>query len=333
MTDVLNITTMVKNILKIIAVSGIFLFIYYFIREGPQNIWMMLKGLSFFNLLILIFLRFLYWLVRSLNWYMVMRTFGSPPLFFKIFMARLGGHSVGYLTPTAKIGGEVIRVFLLGKTNKKKLTASVVIDKMTEFFAGTLVISSGVIIAVFVLPIARELKILLLIFTLSLFIFLLFFFIKQKGGLFLWFTKKIKIGRKFTDNKKEAILDTDRYISEFYKNETGISVFLVLSNIFNYLLWIVEIYLTLRFLGSPGITIFKSFLIASLGSFAFIFPFLPGSLGIFEATYLGLFKIFHIGQVVGIGYIITRRALGLIYAGIGLIPLLRSGFKREKIDL
>ena len=99
---------------------------------------------------------------------------------------------------------------------------------------------------------------------------------------------------------------------------------------FNYLLWIFEIFLTLSFLGSLNITLFKSFIIATLGSFAFLVPLLPGSLGVFEITYLGLFELLGINKVTGVGYIIIRRILGLAFAGTGLFPVIRSGFHREK---
>jgi uncharacterized protein (TIRG00374 family) len=321
---------MLKNILKFIAISGVILFVFYFVKAGPHNIWLKIKELSVLNFFILMLLRLAYWSIRSLNWFVILIKLGASPGFSKVLIARLGGHSVGYLTPTAKVGGEVVRVFLLETVDKKKLAASVVIDKMIEFLSAILVVSSGVITSILILPVSQKIKAFFLILTIILFLLLSFFFMKQIDGFFLWFTKNLRIGRKYFRKKENDIIETDKNISEFYKNETGAFIFLVISNILNYILWIFEIYITMKFLGSLNITLLKSYLIATLGSFAFLFPLFPGSLGIFEATYIGLFRIFYIDQAVGIGYIITRRILGLIYAGIGLFSVIRSGFTSGK---
>lgn len=325
-----NDNSMLKNILKIISISGVILFVFYFVKVGPHNIWLRIRELSVLNFFILILLRLAYWSVRSLNWSIILRKLGTHLGFRKVLIARLGGHSVGYLTPTAKVGGEIVRIFLFETADKKKLAASVVIDKMIEFLSAILVVSSGVIISILILPISQKIKAFFLMLTIILFLLLSFFFMKQIDGFFLWFTKNLRIGKKYFSKKENDILETDKNISEFYKNETGTFIFLVFSNILNYIIWIFEIYITMKFLGSLNITLLKSYLIATLGSFAFIFPLLPGSLGIFEATYIGLFRIFHISQSVGIGYIITRRILGLIFAGVGLFPVIRSGFRSGK---
>ena len=315
--------------MRILALSGILLFIYFFIKDGPVNIWERIKDLSFINFLILFGLRLVYWSVRSFNWHMILRTSEGSPGFLKAFHARLGSHSVGYLTPTAKIGGEVIRVFLLEDIDKRKIAASVIIDKMCEYLASIVIVGSGVVTSILILDLNMGFKCMLLGLTFFLIGILIFFFRKQKEGFLMWFRKKIRIGDKYFSDKEIDIKKTDEYISGFYKYHK--KVFYLVSSIYflNYLLWIFEIFLTLLFLGSLSISLFKSFIIATLGSFAFIFPLLPGSLGIFEVTYLGLFKLLGIATTIGISYIIIRRILGLLLAGIGLVPVFKSGFKKQ----
>ncbi len=320
---------MLKNAMRILALFGVILFVYYFIREGPGNIWGRVKELSILNFLILLILRLVIWSVRSFNWYIILGRLGRRPGLFRVFSARLGSHSLGYLTPAAKIGGEFARIFLLGDMDKKKIIASVVIDKMTEFIASIIIVCCGVSVSVIVLDINTGIKYLLFLITFSLAGVLIFFFRKQKEGILMWFRKRIRIGEKYLSKKESDIEKTDNYISGFYKGNRGVFNFLLLSNMVNYLIWIFEIFLTLSFIGSLNITLFKSFIIATLGSFAFIFPLLPGSLGIFEVTYLGLFELLGINKVIGVGYIIVRRILGLTFAGIGLFPVIRSGFNME----
>ncbi len=88
-------------------------------------------------------------------------------------------------------------------------------------------------------------------------------------------------------------------------------------------LWALEIYLTFRFLGGATPTFFKCFLIVTLGSFYSFLP-VPGSMGVYELTYVSLFALLRIEMRSGMAVILIRRVVGLVWAGIGIIPLMRK---------
>jgi uncharacterized membrane protein YbhN (UPF0104 family) len=75
--------------------------------------------------------------------------------------------------------------------------------------------------------------------------------------------------------------------------------------------------------GAKGITYPESFLVLALGNLAYTLPAVPASLGIYEITFISIFKILGINDSLGITFILVRRVLGLFISGIGIIPLLK----------
>jgi uncharacterized membrane protein YbhN (UPF0104 family) len=73
-------------------------------------------------------------------------------------------------------------------------------------------------------------------------------------------------------------------------------------------------------------------LIVTLGSFAYIVPGLPGAVGVYEMTYISIFTLLGIKIDFGVALVLCRRILALLYAGIGLLPMLkmRKGTKSDK---
>ena len=53
-------------------------------------------------------------------------------------------------------------------------------------------------------------------------------------------------------------------------------------------------------------------------------PALPASLGFYEITYVSLFVLLGIDLEAGTALILIRRILGLVWAGIGIVPLWRG---------
>ncbi len=77
------------------------------------------------------------------------------------------------------------------------------------------------------------------------------------------------------------------------------------------------------FIGVTDISFIDSFLITVLGNLAFIFPFIPGSLGIYEATYIGLFALLGMGAGVALTLVLIRRIIALLLAGLVLLGMLK----------
>ncbi len=312
---------MQKKILKLVWVVGLFLFAFLIYKIGPERILSNIRTLAVKNFLILFFLRFGYWLLRTFGWKVVSDSYGDKIPFLRLFAARLSGYAISYMTPSAHIGGEAIRTMCLKTPNRRKTLASVIVDKTLEIITAIFLAIAGFVIAIVKIPMPRELKVTFLGIALATTSFMIFILFKQKQGFFTWFFRaleKIKIRPRFVARYRDRLNETDTYISDFYAKHKV--PFLLASAIhsFSIFFWALEIWMTLRFLGVVRISLLESFLIVSLGTFAFIIPAIPASLGTYDVTFLALFALFGIKTGAGMTAILIRRIIALGWAGAGL---------------
>jgi len=312
--------------MKVIAFLCLGLFIYIFFKEGPRVIWNLLKDIAWYNWIFLFFLRFIYLNLRTMNWGLICRKFNMNVPFWKLFKARLAGQAVGFFSPQPKIAAEAVRALVLEDVSQRKVFASVVVDKTTELLATIGLVVIGVITAVIIFDIPPGLRLTFIILTLFLVSVIGYFFKKQQKGLFIWLLdlmQKFRIKPWRLESQRDKIQDTDLYIADFYRfhKKTFTRVFLLY--ILQFLLWAFEFHVSLLAVGAKGITYPESFLVLALGNLAYTLPAVPASLGIYEITFISIFKILGINDSLGITFILVRRVLGLFISGIGIIPLLK----------
>ncbi len=317
---------MKRKILNAVALLSLGFFIYIVYKMDPAQIWEILKRMSWQQCAALFLLRLLFWLIRAVNWQVVLQRYDSPHSLWQLLQARVVGHAVGYLTPSAKIGGEAVRVVFLNTGDRKKVLASIIVDKTIEWCATIILIILGVLLAINRAPLSSRHQWTFILLSAGALAFILFFIKKQRSGFFIWLLnglKKMKISFAFLEKKRDTIAETDRHISAFYRDHKKTFIALFLSYIAMMFVWTLEIYFTFRFIGAGQVTVMESFLVVVLGSFAFVLPGIPGSIGVYEVTYLSVFAILGIQLDHGVAQVLVRRVMGLLWAFIGLAPLLK----------
>lgn len=300
-------------------------FIIYTI--GPGRIWQNIKKLTWQYFLILVALRILYWVLRTINWKVILDEYGGNVSFLELFRARMCGHAVNQLTPTAQVGSEVARILVTNCSSKKLSAASVIVDKTIELLSGALFIALGVTVLFARIALPVKLKFFFIGGVVLFALFILFVFFKQQKGLLVWVIdcmSRIKIRFKFMEKAREKLKETDEHISEFYRNHRRAFLKVFFLYILLTLFWATEIHLNIMFIGIKDISFVDSFLVTILGNLAYIFFFVPGSLGISEATYVGLFALLGMGTDIGLSLVLMRRILGLLLAGFGLGGMLKT---------
>ncbi len=319
---------MKKKIIIILSLIGVILFINLIVKIGLRTIWDTVKNISPEYFLILLLIRFLFWYIRTLNWKIIMEKCQITLPFWKIFKARVAGFAVNYLTPSANIGGEAARIMLVNNKSDKNALASVILDKTIELIATIFFVMAAVAVAIYKIPMPMVQKYIYAGFVIFSVFSMIFILRKQHQGLLKWIIlklEKVKISFKFIRNNMDKIKEVDKNISSFYKYSKK-SFFTVLVLYFiQMLVWTTEIYFSLHFLGLTEITFLKSFLIVALGSIAFVMPVLPGGIGVYELTYLAIFKLLGLSTTFGMALVITRRVIALTWAGLGLIFLVNAG--------
>jgi uncharacterized protein (TIRG00374 family) len=315
-----------RKIVRLAAAAGIVIFAFIIYKIGPRQILQHIKQLSPRNFFILVVLRILYWVLRTMSWKAVLDQYEGSPSLLNLFIARMGGHAVSQLTPMSQVGSETTRVFMAGCPNAKISVASVIIDKTIEYFSVVLFTIAGVLTLFFRISLPGDLQAFFVGVTLLSGLFVAFIIARQKKGLIGWLISllaRIKIRPKFLKRHSEKIKETDEHISSFYRNHPRafLKVFLFYSLLMMF--WVAEVHLSILFIGVGDISLVDSFLITSLGNLAFILSFIPGSLGVYEAAYVGIFALLGMGAAEGLTLVLVRRLIAMVLAGLGLLGMLK----------
>ncbi|MBN2246079.1 MAG: flippase-like domain-containing protein, partial [Candidatus Aminicenantes bacterium] len=229
-----------KFVLNAAWIIGIGLIVILVIKTGPGQIWLNIKSVSLVNFLILFCLRFIYWLLRTFYWRIILNRFEPGLPFFHLFQARMAGHAISYLTPAAHLGGEVIRTLMVNCPNRRKCLASVILDKTIEILTVILFTVIGLSIALIRIPIPSNLKFFLISSVAIVCLFIVFLIYKQKKGLLIWITDlvgKTRIRFKALEKKRDKIEEADHYISEFFSVHRKYLIHSILSYAFIIFFW------------------------------------------------------------------------------------------------
>lgn len=326
---------MSKRLTHLLTVLGIAVMVGIICAIGPGVIWGHIRRITLLNLLILLGLRLLYWMLRTVIWKVVLNVFDRDIGFYALFRARMAGHAVSQLTPTAQVGGEATRIMVLGEIGKKISVSSVVIEKTIELFTSVFftLIGMAALFARFSLPVKTKIFFISAVTLATLLV--IFLQLKQRQGLLSWMVRlvyRIRIARGIIDRNREKIAETDRYISDFYVSHKATFLLTFLLFTLLTLFWVTEVHLNLVYIRTD-ITLGESFLITTLGSLSMIVPFIPASLGIYEATYAGLFIVLGLNAGVGVTLVMIRRIIALVMAGVGLLCMPFSRKRKQLLSV
>lgn len=313
--------------------AGIVLFVNVILETGVNNIISTLRNFSILYFGVYYVVQFINFIFLTWRWKIILKHFDHSPHFFSLILHRMSGWTVSFLTPSAQIGGEPIRVMLLGKDGVRKRDAvfSVVVDKVMQL--------TGLIIFVllgFLFLLSRHLVSGDVFWTISL---SLVFFIGLLGWFYYasikdigFFSSVLKVLRlhKVKRFKKayNKMLIVEEALRDFYKGHWLKFVWLLFLSVLFEAYEMLEFWLIAHFLGY-NMSFSETFLLRSLPCLAFLVP-IPAALGVYEGSIaavvslLGLpFNAFVFAMVIRIRDLINV-FLGLSHlSGTGITALRR----------
>lgn len=319
-----------SSIISLIIGLGIFgLFLY---RVGPEAITRIIQNIDFFYLILYFILTTAIFFVLTLRWNIILKAYDKRIPFKRLLKQTIASYAVAYVTPSVRLGGEPLRVYMLKKEagiDYRTGSASIIIDKFVEFL-GTILFGIIGLIILLTLPISLTLKIILatLILGAGIFIFGFYYFsIKGKGT----FTRPFNLLRlyKFKRLKKfhYTLKDIEEKIEDFFNNHKkdfilsmfayflhGIIMILemkVLFLVFGYNANIAEIVLSLTILGLVN------------------FIPVPAGLGFLEAGQSSLFQLLKGQGSIGFALSLIIRLRNIIFVAIGFALI--SHFSTEQV--
>jgi len=233
---------------------------------------------------------------------------------------RLAGEAFNLVTPTAALGGEAIKAWLLrGTVALDESIPSIVVAKTTILIAQGVFLLLGIVLA-WQSALAGSALLWAMLGLLAVEILGLGgFVVAQTRGMFERGRRLLERFGVGSFGRGHTTRRVDHGLAWFYRHEPRR---LLLSIAFHFVAWVLgalEAYLILRFLGiETSLTV--AVVIEAFGAgVRFVTFMIPGSLGVLEGSYVATFVALGLPPAAGVSFGLTRRARELFWVLVGLV--------------
>lgn len=303
---------------------GLGLFGLLVIRLNPSTLWDYLQNLGP-NFLWILAISCSWYLAYAWAWEIFLKNLSNRVKFWNIFKIKISGEAINSVTPLSWGGGDPVRIYLLkNHIPMNEGTASVVVDRSLNNLAIALFMFFGILLTLYYIPLPNSWRWGLLGTLVALIAGGLFLYLRSKEGLFEFFLdllKTLRIKRHFSEATWQRVREIDRHIAHFYKwNKRGFLLAFLL-HFLGRIGGVVEIFLAAKFLAG-GISFLDSYLLASMTIVInMLFVFIPGSVGVMEGAYAGIFGLLGQNPALGASIQIVRRLRMVFWVAVGFLFL------------
>jgi glycosyltransferase 2 family protein len=300
---------------------------------GPGNIYDAASRLGPGALVVILIPSLIMYVIEAYGWRMVLGPSAQSVPFWRLLAIRTAGEVVNMTTPTAYLGGEPLKAYLLKSYNVPiaEGAASVVIAKTTMTIAEVFYILVGIALGFWILGAgssagqsvaAALVSVGLLVCSIAGFVFI------QRRGLFasiLGMIRKLGLRIKSLESQEVHLLSIDQTIQNYYSHHQRAFYASIGVYFLGWMAEAMEVFVILYYLGGPTDVLST----ISIGALAVFIKggtfFIPGSLGAQDGGNLLLLKAFGYSDVTGITFALLRRFRELVWIGIGLLCLALVG--------
>ena len=306
-------------------IIGIILFFYFIYKLGPEALVLISSNLNLRYFGIYCFLTVFTFIPLAWRLQVILKSHGEKVSVWSLFKQGIAGFAVSYTTPSVRIGGEPLKVYMLKKENNVDMkvgSSAVILDKFIEFL-GTMGYGLIALIVLLLIPgIPNSWRAIFLIIV-GIGFWILFVFYKRtmnKQGSFSSLFVLLRLSR-FSDEKKilPALKDMEAKMENFFKNHKQTFI----MGCFFYFISAVVIFLEYKFLFltiGVSLTFPQLFLFLTLLGLVNFVP-IPAALGILEAGQAGLLQVLKGEGSIGLAISLLIRVRNLFFVAIGFLIL------------
>lgn len=318
-----RLTGLIRVVLLLV---GLGFAVYVFREIGLERVWEAMRTLSWRLLVVLAFPYCVSTTLDTIAWRFAFGERTAP--FATLWAARLAGEAVNVTTPSASVGGEPVKAYLLRRwVPLPQGLATVVADKTTMVVGQGCFLVLGLVLGAFLVPLSSPVMTAMAILLAVESLALAGFVIVQLRGLGGWSGRLLRrFGMAPSADRQEAFDGLDRSLASFYRERPRHLAAAVLFHFLAYVVGSLEIYLVLNFLDIP-VSLATALVMESFGAAVKFASFMvPGSLGALEGGNVAIFAALGPGGVVGLSYTLVRRLRegAWVLVGLGALALLSS---------
>ncbi len=315
---------MKKNLFVILSgVIGVILVVLIFYFFNVVGIFSNVREVGLLGAGIFIGNAFLILLIGSISWQIILKSYGHNLPFKDVLIAKFIGSSISYLTPSMYIGGEPVKIYILGKKFRLSMTkigASVVVDKFLELGAVLFYIFLGSVWTLIDYNLSWQVYWSLvginILFALGMGL-LLFSFLFQSRYLSrsVILIGRIKPFSKTISRIEPIIAKVEGEVFSAFRQHKRTTLFAFLLDLLAGGLILIKPSIFFWFLN----TVFSLSPLALLYALTHIilaFQLTPGALGIFELGEVGIYRLIGVGSQRALAYSLMVRITDLIAVAV-----------------
>jgi putative membrane protein len=317
---------MKRGLKWLFLVLGLALFGWFIQRAGLGEILAVVDRLGWWSPLVLVPFFFVCCL-DALGWRWAFPA-GQRPPYSVLLRVRWAGEAVNNLIPTAYVGGEAVKAWLLHKRGYSSDTAttSVVVSKTLQVAAQVVFIALGAGLALTRLPADSPARQgFALVAALAAVVVVLLFWIQRVGFFSLVRTLSLWLRMRRLEAKQTQLRALDDRIFRFYREHRPSCVLSFLTYLAGWLGDATEVFLVSHLLGFPmdyaTALVIESFVTIAKA----VGVFVPGALGIQESGVWLLFGLFGFTEPQAVAYALLRRGREVVFTALGAAWLYAEG--------
>jgi putative membrane protein len=311
---------------SVLLILGLALFAWFVYRAGPAEIWRTCLSVGWFAPLLLLPYAAVY-AADTLGWRFTFRgALDSLVGYWKLYRVRWCGEALNNVIPSAYIGGELLKVYLLHKrgVNAGMSATSVITGRTVQTLTQVMFIAAGAAAFWGIAAAGSGVRRAMLVVLAGSIIAVTVLFWLQTHGLFSILLRTLpRFGLRIAalESRRARLEQIDRQVVDFYRN--GRRYFFLSGGAYfcGWLLDTMDIYVVMWLLGEP-ISWPQALAIEAFVGVAKILGLLvPGALGVQESGILLVSRLAGVPDTLGLAYAILRRGREVIFASIGWLLL------------
>ncbi len=306
-------------------VAGLLLFAGLVYEIGPGAVFDNLRVVGW-GIVLIVLQEALAYVCNTAGWWFAFPAPGPPVPFRSLLAARIAGDAINYVTPTATLGGEFVRVRLLrDRVDTTAVVASVTIAKLSQTVGQIAFVVFGLMVVLEETPLPAAVRHGLFIGIAVMAALALALLVAQRRGLFAPLLRVLHaLGLpRYAAGLGGQLERLDDEIAAFHVAGGWRFVRSVVGFFAGWAVGVLEAYLILYFLGIP-VSVQRALAIEvfSIAIDAMLF-FVPGKVGTQEGGKVLIFTVLGLDAAKGLSFGILRRIRELVWAGVGLFVLSR----------
>jgi len=308
----------------ILLFVGLALFWAVVLEADLDELWAEVSRVGLRGMAVVMFVYAFYFAADAFSWQLTLPSVGCNPCWMgRMFLVRMVGEAYNNITPTASMGGEPVKAWLL-KSNwnipLRDSGASLVIAKTTSMFSLVVFTAVGVLMLFEHSQLNSGHRVVAASGLFFLVLAVVIFFLIQRLKLSTFLGRrleKMSFGPKLTMIAR-ATEDIDRQFASFYSQHRNRLCWSLMFAMSNWILGAVEVYLIMDFIGHP-VSFGEAWMVECMVQLVrTVTFFIPAGLGTQEGAFLIAVDTLIGAPSAGIATALVRRFRDIIWIALSL---------------